>query len=191
MNETSMSETKSMDRRTGANFSFIVSSGLLERFWAKVKKQDGDDACWAWTGATRDGYGAIKVAKLVVGTHVLSWRITNDGAEVPERCEICHSCDNRKCVRPSHLFVGSHSENMIDALKKGRLDDSRRLGVDACNSVLTEEIVRFLRERYVPRLFGATRLAREVERRFGVRPSRHTIEDAVFSGSARRTWKHV
>lgn len=182
-----------MKRLPASQLAFTITSKLVKRFWAKSTHPVDSKSCWEWTGATREGYGAIKVERVVFGAHVLSWRIANGGVAVPDKMDVCHQCDNRKCVRPSHLFIGSRAENMIDARDKGRLEASRMRGEKSPNAVLTDDIVRFLRETYVPHVFGATRLAREVRRRFGVTVSRHRIEDIVLPGSsdAIRGWSHI
>lgn len=97
-----------------------VPKPLIPRFWEKVQKSDG---CWVWTGATmksRGGYGAFNVGEhRVKYAHRFSWEIHN--GPIPDRMFICHHCDNPKCVRPDHLFLGDHWDNMADATFKGRM----------------------------------------------------------------------
>lgn len=95
-------------------------------FWAKVNRT-GD--CWLWTaGVWNSGYGQFSVRagkgqRRVVGAHVYSYELAN--GPVPAGLEIMHSCDNPLCVRPDHLSVGTHTENVRDASAKGRLRVSR------------------------------------------------------------------
>lgn len=87
------------------------------RFWAKVEKTDG---CWLWTGTVgQRGYGSMSVfGKARRATHVAIWLA--DGEWPSAGMFVCHHCDNPRCVRRSHLFVGSQSENMRDCVRKRR-----------------------------------------------------------------------
>jgi hypothetical protein len=85
-------------------------------------RQKSESACWPWTGRImhKRGYGQYDVFKKKgILAHRLSWELEN--GSIPAGLEVCHRCDNPTCVRPSHLFLGTHRENMLDAFKKGRL----------------------------------------------------------------------
>lgn len=88
-----------------------------EAFWTRVSK--GND-CWEWTATVRkgSGYGQAYYKGGVIRAHRLSW-IINVG-EIPAGRMVLHRCDNRKCVRPSHLFLGGAKENMVDCASKNR-----------------------------------------------------------------------
>ena len=90
-----------------------------ERFWEKVQKTDG---CWLWTGATiAAGYGELAVGqpRKPLRAHRLSWEMHH--GPIPEGLLVLHHCDVRNCVRPEHLFLGTHQDNMADAYAKGRM----------------------------------------------------------------------
>lgn len=85
----------------------------LERFWAKVDKSG---ECWEWTSQTRGGYGLFWLNGTTVGTHRFSLFLAIGEFEG----NALHRCDNPPCVKPEHLFAGTHQENMDDMYAKGR-----------------------------------------------------------------------
>jgi hypothetical protein len=92
-----------------------------QRFWAKVDKSDG---CWVWTANKLPrGYGLFQFAsRKAVTAHRLSYEMAN--GPIPAGLFVLHRCDNPSCVRPDHLFAGTHTDNMCDAARKGRLVDN-------------------------------------------------------------------
>ena len=92
---------------------------LRERFWAQVARGEGE-ACWLWAGGTgNSGYGLFRLGPRKVGAHRVAWMLTHGGLP-PSGQHVCHTCDTPLCVRPEHLFLGSHTDNMRDASRKGR-----------------------------------------------------------------------
>lgn len=89
------------------------------RFWAKVQRPL--QGCWPWLAArNKRGYGVL--GRRDRGTrlaHRIAWELTR--GPIPAGLEVCHHCDNPSCVRPTHLFVGTQSDNIGDAQTKGRL----------------------------------------------------------------------
>ncbi|CAB4219422.1 HNH nuclease [uncultured Caudovirales phage] len=90
-----------------------------DRFW-RLSGMGKANLCWLWRGSKlTTGYGCLKDSnKKTIRAHRFSWFLVN-GA-VPRGMDICHSCDVRLCVNPSHLFVGTRKDNMEDCSRKNR-----------------------------------------------------------------------
>ena len=90
----------------------------MKRFFDKVNKTD---SCWLWTAGTRGktGYGAFRLNDKVVDAHRVSYELHN--GVIPEGVYVCHTCDNRLCVNPNHIFLGSPKDNWKDGFDKGRI----------------------------------------------------------------------
>lgn len=121
----------------------------IQRFWSKV---DRSGPCWRWTGGVfrcaNGNYGRFWLGTKATGrdhhAHRIAYMLTH--GRIPAGMEVCHHCDNPSCVRPDHLFLGTHSDNMRDMLAKGR---RRNLPGDTNgNSKLTWSDVRAIRTRY-------------------------------------------
>ncbi|MFZ4563641.1 MAG: HNH endonuclease signature motif containing protein [Bacteroidales bacterium] len=113
-----------MNRIKGEPRRFINGHGrikpVVDRFWIKVD-QTGD--CWKWLGSKPkpkygESYGAFRLGKKMLKAHQAAWILTN-GLIPPGMC-VLHKCDNPNCVNPSHLFIGTHQENIQDMVSKGR-----------------------------------------------------------------------
>jgi len=85
---------------------------LLDRC---VKKDNG---CWEWTMSTCRGYGNFRRGGMLKLSHRESYRVFI--GDIPVGLYVCHHCDNRLCINPEHLFIGTHQDNMDDMMQKGR-----------------------------------------------------------------------
>jgi hypothetical protein len=119
---------------------------LREVLYRGFTAAEGDD-CWEWhRHIAADGYGHVGVPgeRKVIGAHRASWIVHN--GPIPTGLFVCHTCDNRRCVRPDHLFLGTHLDNMRDKVAKGRHVTSR--GEQHGNAKITDEQVRQIRARW-------------------------------------------
>jgi hypothetical protein len=102
-------------RKCGQEFCSIKCQLLFH-----VKK---DGECWLWEGSlTNCGYGKITIKGIHGSSHRISFEIFK--GQIPKGKHVCHNCptgDNKRCINPDHLWIGSHKDNMQDALKKGRM----------------------------------------------------------------------
>ena len=139
--------------------------------------QTNDSGCMIWSGAKNSsGYGRISAFGKVMTTHRVSYLLHK--GEIPESVCVCHTCDNRLCVNPDHLWLGSQSENLKDAVKKGRMYRPDTRGFRNGNTKLTTKDVSQIRI-----LVAAGDLKYIVAKKFNVSPS--TVTNLINFN----TWK--
>lgn len=171
-------------RRTG-RIGQREQKPLADRFWPKVDKTPGlgpDGDCWEWRAYVHPtGYGQVGMSSQrgdTMHTHRASWILAH--GDIPEGLLVLHKCDNRLCVNPDHLWLGTHKDNTQDMLTKGR-----RRPAEACArgeavtiSKLTEDLVRQMRAEV-----GMT--CKQLSEKYGVSPA--TCNRVIL----RQTWAHV
>lgn len=146
---------------------------LADRFWESVARSAG---CWLWRRGPSPRYGKLSIgASGFVSAHRLSWQLHY--GVIPAGLCVLHRCDQPLCVRPDHLFIGTHAENVADRHRKGR--DGR--GVRLPQSKLTPRRVR--RARFLRANTDLSFAA--IGRQFNV--SDITIQRAITG----QTWSHV
>ena len=145
---------------------------LRERFDAKHAPEP-DKGCWLWNAARcSGGYGTIKHHGKVVTAHRVAYEVYR--GPIPDGMHVCHKCDNRICVNPDHLFLGTHADNMADMSKKNR----QARGADNGSAKLTEIDVRAIRAEN-------SKSQSELGKDYGVSQS------YISKIKRRESWKHV
>lgn len=183
----------------------ILNAKDIQRFWNHVDKTPGQGPqgeCWQWTGG-RQRYGRFKAKRREYKAHRIAYFLARN---VWSDLLTCHHCDNMICCNVSHMFLGTHADNMADRDRKGRKPtgvnsgsykhpERRPRGVNhwrqqrpelvprgetSGTNKLTEQSVRTIR-----RLYAEGYSAREIAPQFGVH--RVTVNYVI----QRRTWKHI
>ncbi len=148
-----------------------------ERFQKRINVKTPAE-CWEWTASrnNRGWHGQWRAASGKIElTHRAAWRLMV--GEIPAGLFVLHKCDNPLCCNPSHLFLGTQSDNMKDMWGKGRARPGKRMGETHGNSKVTADLVRDIR--------SSKESGVELAKRLSISPT--TICDI----RKRRTWRHI
>ena len=151
------------------------SKPLIDSFHEKyVKGLEGD--CWVWIASKmRTGYGQINARDgRIVTAHRLSYQLHK--GEIPSGMFVCHTCDNRACVNPDHLWLGTPKDNIQDMMKKGRAVRNPARG--------TKNHAAKLTENQVAEIYTSRKSNVELAKQFGVTAA------CVFNIKNGFSWSH-
>lgn len=160
----------------------MTKLNLKDRFLSKICTPN-ENGCKEWTGAIRAGYGALTICdrnskyqyNKVFYAHRISYELFI--SEIPEGLCVCHKCDNKKCVNPDHLFLGTHKDNISDMMKKGR--GNIKNGEKHFNSKLKESDIK--------NIFNLSKKLsqRKIAKIFNV------CQGTIYDVLKNKTWSHV
>lgn len=123
-----------------------LNLSIKDRFMSYVQKSDDLNDCWNWIGGkSSSGYGAFTINHKKYLAHRVSYALFVD--TIPDGMEVCHSCDNKLCVNPSHLWSGTHQDNIDDKVRKNRQSHhTKSRGENNGKNKLTEQNIYQIRE---------------------------------------------
>lgn len=156
----------------------LRTATTAERLNQLIRKHPDPTACWEWLGnIAPNGYGSLRNSerKVNVAAHRASYSI-NIGP-IPFGMLVCHTCDNKVCCNPAHLFLGTPADNVADMDAKGRRRTIAPKGTANHNAKLTEADVLAIRQSELS--------GRKLAARYGVDQS------VIYSIKKRTTWRHI
>lgn len=105
---------------------------------------DINSGCWIWLRSNTGRYGQISRKKKLIYNHRLMYELAIGPIE--KGLFVCHTCDTPLCINPSHLFTGTHSENMADGVRKGRINQGSNNPHSRLNDDNIRDIRRMIRD---------------------------------------------
>lgn len=165
------------------NAGEIMEKKHIDNLWSKIEVRDSN-VCWEWRGArNKHGYGITTIRNKQHLSHRIVW--LHQHGVMNLSMKVLHRCDNPPCCNPSHLFLGTQSDNVYDMIAKGR----RRNGISRTSAKKGEENYRAkVKNSDVEKIRELRKMEtplKEIARQFGIHVA--TVSDIV----SRRTWKHI
>jgi hypothetical protein len=173
---------------------FSISDEELARFWSRVDRSGGPNACWEWMGPRSEfGHGRFYISNRHVpstcGAHRFSWTVLN--GPIPDGLCVLHDCpggDNPACVNPAHLWLGTQADNNRDTYKKGQKLTGEQhpwhinpyRGERAAWSKLNDALIRRIRKLLADGVSHRT-IAKEL----------HIGKSTVTDVNTGKSWSHV
>ena len=156
-----------------------MTQELINHFMKYVPPITDDSKCMEWLGYINpSGYGKMGFDSKCYRAHRLAYKIWK--GRISKNKEVCHSCDNKKCINPQHLFLGTHSQNMQDMADKKRNPILLLKGSQKKQSKLKESDIPQIRMFLAGGVYQ-----RDIAKLFGVHQT--VIRDI----NLKRTWRHV
>lgn len=165
----------SQQSQSRENTNLAIDQVSVSDVFRFMKYVEQGEACWTWKGATSNaGYGVFNLRGVYVLAHRLAY-LMHTGTR-PGQKNVLHRCDNPRCVRPEHLFVGTQGDNVADKIAKGRQPRGEQVGTAKLTTAAVRDILKMRQSGFSQRAAAA---------RYGVCQS-------TISGIERSvTWKHV
>lgn len=171
--------------RKASDINLVVKCMSLARrvaFYKKIYWHTSQN-CWLWLGPKSEGpYGRFTIKNALYSPHRVAFVLWNTA--IPINMCVCHTCDNPRCVNPSHLFLGTTLDNVRDKIRKNRYSRVGNRGrvkgeKNGCAKLTEENIIQ------IRKLRKAGLTYKEIGQKFGISRT-HTTRICCM-----RNWRHI
>ena len=159
----------------------------IDRFWSKVIKTDNNEDCWNWNAAVSEstGYGKFRYKNKAYDAHRFVYQMLY-GEINNSKLLVCHKCNNRLCVNPNHLYLGTAKDNVHDMIRAGNMFSVQScahvVGSKCSSAKLNEQLVLEMRKRYEEKDY---KKVKDLYDEYGI--SKSTFRSIIN----REYWKHI